>query len=301
MEEWKDVTNYEGLYQVSNTGLVKFLSRVKRYADGRIRHDKERLLPLTYKDGYTMVRLHRKGDKKGKLFKVHVLVANAFITNPDNKPCVDHINTIRDDNRVENLRWCTHSENNNNPLTLKKQRESGIKRFQREGERERISLAHQIYFSNPENRKEFTERMNNPDVRSRAIYNNPNRRAVRHFSPDGIYLEGYVSSSDASRKTGIHQKLIYEYCTGKTMPRDRSIWLYIDEVSFDKINERIRMIKNTYSKVPVVQLSKEGEIIGKYLSTVDASKATGISEKAINNVIRGRAKTSGGYIWKTME
>tara|TARA_R110002126_G_scaffold255862_1_gene398890 strand:+ start:439 stop:915 length:477 start_codon:yes stop_codon:yes gene_type:complete len=60
-------------------------------------------------DGYMQVALYKNG--KRKMFKVHRLLAIAFIPNPENKRCVDHINGIRDDNRLENLRWVTHSEN----------------------------------------------------------------------------------------------------------------------------------------------------------------------------------------------
>ena len=67
--------------------------------------------------GYRRVILYNKGYNKS-LF-VHRIVALAFIPNNDNKPCIDHINTKRDDNRVENLRWCTIKENTNNILTKK--------------------------------------------------------------------------------------------------------------------------------------------------------------------------------------
>lgn len=108
MEEWKDIQGYEGLYQVSNEGNVKSLGG-KRYKVTRI------LDGYVQSTGYRVFNLWKDG--KPKLLTVHRLVAEAFIPNPENKPCIDHINTIRTDNRVENLRWVTHRENNSNPIT----------------------------------------------------------------------------------------------------------------------------------------------------------------------------------------
>ena len=94
MEEiWVDIKGYEGLYQVSNQGRVK-----KIYKNGKIRILKTRL----DNNGYLCVTLSK--NNKPKIFKIHRLIATHFIPNPDNKPCVDHINTIRTDNRIENLR-----------------------------------------------------------------------------------------------------------------------------------------------------------------------------------------------------
>jgi len=63
-------------------------------------------------NGYYRIGLTKNGKQKN--FKVHRLVAKAFIPNPDNKPCIDHINRKRQDNRIENLRWATYKENNMN-------------------------------------------------------------------------------------------------------------------------------------------------------------------------------------------
>lgn len=111
VEQWKDIKGFEGLYQISSLGRVKSLN----YR----RSGKTKILKLNkHKFGYLHIQLHK--DNKNFTYRVHRLVAEAFIPNSDNKPCIDHINTIRTDNRVENLRWVTHIENMNNPLTLEK-------------------------------------------------------------------------------------------------------------------------------------------------------------------------------------
>ena len=118
MEEeiWKPIKDYEGLYEVSSIGRVRSLGREIIDSKGRKQCFKERILKLQYdRYGYLYVPLRNRDNRKK--FKVHRLVAEAFIPNPKNKPCVDHINTIRDDNRVENLRWVTVKENSNNELT----------------------------------------------------------------------------------------------------------------------------------------------------------------------------------------
>ena len=102
MEIWKDIEGYQGLYQVSNEGRVRSVRR-------------NIILKPCIQKGYAIV-VFSVGNKR-KTMKVHRLVAEAFIPNTQNKPQIDHINTVRNDNRVENLRWCTQKENNNNPIT----------------------------------------------------------------------------------------------------------------------------------------------------------------------------------------
>lgn len=123
MEIWKDIIGYEGLYQVSNLGRVKSLERIVICGNGcgGMHTVKEKILtPHIEKNGYLRVNLKNLG-KSNKL-SIHKLVAQAFIPNPNNKQQIDHINTDRTDNRVENLRWVTAKENCNNPLTLENKR-----------------------------------------------------------------------------------------------------------------------------------------------------------------------------------
>lgn len=120
-EEWRDIDGYEGLYQVSDLGRVRSCDSIrithnqfgehKGFYKGRI------LKPRTKKDGYSYAVLC-KGCKE-KEYKIHRLVAQTFIPNPDNLPCVDHKNTIRNDNRVSNLRWCTYRSNIRDNLITK--------------------------------------------------------------------------------------------------------------------------------------------------------------------------------------
>lgn len=117
-EIWKEIEGYEGLYEVSNMGRVRSLDRSVIHRGKQMVLKGRVLKPGTNKEGYHFVILCKEGKKK--LTRVHRLVAEAFIQNLDNKPCIDHINTERTDNRVENLKWCTYSENNLNPITLEK-------------------------------------------------------------------------------------------------------------------------------------------------------------------------------------
>lgn len=114
-EEWKDVVGYEGLYQVSNLGNVRMLEHYTPYVKGSVMKIPAKNLYIGWSNGYRTVWLCK--NKIRKLKKVHRLVAEAFIPNPENKPCIDHINTIRHDNRIENLRWATYKENGNNKNT----------------------------------------------------------------------------------------------------------------------------------------------------------------------------------------
>lgn len=108
-EIWKDVVGYEGLYQVSNLGRVKSCAR--KIDRGKYVEDRGDIImsPFLNAHGYFTVMLSKRGKKKQH--RIHQMVARAFIPNPENKEMINHIDCNTQNNRVENLEWCTNSEN----------------------------------------------------------------------------------------------------------------------------------------------------------------------------------------------
>ena len=117
MEIWKDVPGYVGLYQISNYGRVKSVFR-NEICGNMNRKRNEKILKPSLRKRYYFVSLSKNGIKYNAV--IHRLVAAAFIPNPENKPCIDHIDGDRANNHADNLRWVTVKENQNNPITKSK-------------------------------------------------------------------------------------------------------------------------------------------------------------------------------------
>ena len=113
MEIWKDIKDYEGLYQISNYGRVKSLITNKI------------LKQTKFSCGNYVVELCKNKTHSKKL--VHRLVAETFIPNPENKPQVNHIDEDKTNNRVENLEWNTAKENTNHGTCIERRRKKKSK------------------------------------------------------------------------------------------------------------------------------------------------------------------------------
>lgn len=198
-EVWKDVVGYEGLYQVSNFGRV------------RMTKDKRMKVLAENKYGYLVVKMTKDGKVRYPF--VHRLVAMAFVDNKENKPCVDHIDTNKYNNNVNNLRWVTPKENVNNPL----------------------SKIHQ-----------------------------------------SIAAKGRKYSESTHLKWSIQRRGIGNGMYGKNHTEE----------------SKIKMSR------PIMQIAKNGNVVGEYYGATDASIKTGIHRQNISEVLNGRRKYARGFMWK---
>lgn len=169
--------------------------------DGRVwskKTNKWMILQTNKKNGYSYVGLMKNG--KRRLKSIHRLVAEAFIPNPDNKLCIDHCNTIRTDNRVENLRWCSHKENmnNENSVIQMKKSHTGDKNWN-----------YGIHWSEEVKRK-IAE---------------PQSKKVYQYTLDGELVKIWNSTMDCGRN-GYSQGNVAACCRGKRGTHKNYIWKY---------------------------------------------------------------------------
>lgn len=110
VEVWRPIPGYEGSYEVSSEGRIRTIDRTFITVSGAKQRKRSRLMELMpARGGYLRVCLYRDGVGQGA--QVHRLVAAAFLSNPEGKPHVNHVNFVKTDNRLVNLEWVTQSEN----------------------------------------------------------------------------------------------------------------------------------------------------------------------------------------------
>lgn len=172
-EIWKDIPGYEGFYQASSLGRIRAVKR-------------QFLKPSVSHNGYLFVALYKNGIKKSK--RINRLIAETFISNPENKPLVNHKNGIKTDNRAENLEWVTDSENKIHSYRILK---------------------------NPH------------PMLGRTGEKNPNSKPVLQMKSN-VIINKFSGLADAERKTGISYQLISGCCRKKHKTAGGFSWKYAD-------------------------------------------------------------------------
>lgn len=205
MEEiWKDIKNYEGLYQISNLGRVKSLKRVIVRNNNRPLLVEEKILKqyILKKGNYLRIGLRKNG--KRKFYLVHRLVAEAFIPNPNNLPQVNHKDENTSNNCISNLEYCDVLYNNNYATRNK-----------------RISEKHKGVLFSEEHKNNLSKALTNRSDKSKPVLQiDKNTNEV---------IAEFPSAAEAGRHLGLIKSHISECCRGKMKSAYGYKWIYKEE------------------------------------------------------------------------
>lgn len=204
-EIWKDIQYYEGFYQVSNTGKVRSCDRTivdsigrKHFYNGQV------LTPMVVAGGYLEVNLSR-GDER-KPFHIHRLVAQAFLPNPKNLPCINHIDENKQNNAAQNLEWCSYKYNTNYGTCM--------------------GRAIQTRNENPKWYEKVKKHTRKIGKKYGRINGSKNSKPILQYSLDGKFIKEWASMHEVKRELAIDNCSIARCCKGKQKTAGHYIWKF---------------------------------------------------------------------------
>lgn len=270
-EEWKDVgivkgIDFTGLCQVSTFGNVKFLDRWVEYKNGHKRFYKEELKKPRLKNGYQFVRLSK--DEKHTEISVHRLVLQTFKPNPNPElyTQINHIDENKENNRLDNLEWCTAEENNNygtrKERAIKTRRLHFIPTVQLDLKGNIINVYYQ---------KEDIETQNK-EMTFKHVDRSINKEKNICYGYFWIKLDKYNELTQNELLSLINEK--------------------VEQNNFGKMHGGITQRKT------VVQMDLNGTTIKEFESVSAAAQELNCHYQAISQCASGKIKTCCGYRWK---
>lgn len=260
IEIWKTISGYEGCYEISNFGKIRSIERDVNRNNHTIHIKGKIKKPHIGGSGYYYTVLCKEG--KCKLELVHRLLANAFIPNPENKPEIDHINADRSDYRLENLRWATHKENNNNANTLQNKRNNT-----------------------------YTPEVIKRGIETRKKLGSANAaKTVYQYTKDGAFVSEYYSMEEAKRITKAGH--ICEVLDDNTKTSGGFLWT-------SKRTSNLKFVTTTRPNAKAIQqFDMKDNLIGEWDSITKAAKETGLNINTISRNIKALHPTKYRFKYK---
>lgn len=287
-ELWKPLPFNENM-AISSFGRLKSLKsgRVWKLRNGR--------------QGYPCITIYITKTKKSKNLKIHRLVAEMFIPNPENKPQVNHKDFNKENNHVSNLEWCTMQEN------ISHYYDNRFKYIVTDEQvkfvRENIEKIGATKLSKMLSIQEgyiygVANGIHRPDIYPDLI--RPKKpslpKEVLKYSLGGELIETYKSISEAAKKNGTRLSKIQEVVSGER--KTYKGFVYKCEGYNDRQKKILSLKKNGRR---IAQYDVSGKFIRSYMTMVQAAASNNINRASVRDTLNGRRKTGGGFIWKYAE
>ena len=284
-EEWKDIQGFEGIYNINEDGIVKRLRRTTIDVNGRkLVYGEKIIKPGVSRDGYLTVRLVQENGLNVTR-NVHVLVAQAFIPNPDDLPCVNHKDENKLNPNVSNLEWCSYTYNNTYGTLLERRKKKPI-------------------VCEPHNSSEISSdyQKNGVAFENLSETKKSHQKFVILIDENGKEINRYKSVSEAGRENGFDRHLFSRTKTQNGVKIIKNKIFIVEEkdneyIPKGKKGERPDVSKRASKKVR--QFLKSGE----YIQTFDSVKKAAIFLKKENrasdivNCCNGKLKSAHNYLW----